>query len=585
MTYAAASGDAERFLHTDAATLAPILEAGIIKDPALLQTLPKGIGFVHSGMGEKERSRVEALYADGIIQLLIAPANMCWELTVTAQLVLIMDTVSYDGRDHRYVDYPITDMLQMVGKAGRPLIGDEAGKCVIFCHSPKKEHLKRLLYEPLPIESHLDHFLHDHLNAEVVTKTIENKQDAVDYVTWTLYYRRLAHNPNYYNLQGVTHRHLSDHLSELVENVVNDLEESRAVAVESDVGLSALNLGMIAAYYYIAYTTVELFASSLTEKTKLKGLLEILTASSEYDMLPVRQYEERSLQALSTHLPQKLADGAKFSDPHTKALILLQAHFSRQALSLDLAADRNVVLGSALKLLQALVDVISSNGWLKPALVAMESSQMVVQGLWDRDHPLMQLPHFSKAIVDRCQAHEEEIDTVFDIMGLEDDVRDSLLQLSPAQMADVAHFCNNYPNIDLEYDVADADEVETGDAVQMTVTLEREVDEDMDASTIGQVSAPRYPKPKVEGWWLVVGDVKRNSLLCIKRIALQKSAKVKLDFVAPDEAGDYKLTLYFMCDSYLGCDQEYEFDLSVAQGDSDEEEDSEDGDSDGMEED
>ena len=545
-------------------------------------------------------------------------------------------------------------MLQMVGKAGRPLIGDEAGKCVIFCHSPKKEHLKRLLvssvndhdvihhrrsttplllnassrcfhfahflplpltahrsllttsfqYEPLPIESHLDHFLHDHLNAEVVTKTIENKQDAVDYVTWTLYYRRLAHNPNYYNLQGVTHRHLSDHLSELVENVVNDLEESRAVAVESDVGLSALNLGMIAAYYYIAYTTVELFASSLTEKTKLKGLLEILTASSEYDMLPVRQYEERSLQvsvnstrlnfrsvtlypwasspfpfsrpstkgiyaltpalsptrlltpaprkALSAHLPQKLADGAKFSDPHTKALVLLQAHFSRQALSLDLAADRNVVLGSAVKLLQALVDVISSNGWLKPALVAMESSQMVVQGLWDRDHPLMQLPHFSKAIVERCQAHEEEIDTVFDIMGLEDDVRDSLLQLSPAQMADVAHFCNNYPNIDLEYDVADADEVETGDAVQMTVTLEREVDEDMDASTIGQVSAPRYPKPKVEGWWLVVGDVKRNSLLCIKRISLQKSAKVKLDFVAPDEAGDYKLTLYFMCDSYLG---------------------------------
>ena len=82
--------------------------------------------------------------------------------------------------------------------------------------------------------------------------------------------------------------------------------------------LSPLNLGMIAAYYYIAYTTVELFASSLTEKTKLKGLLEILTASSEYDGIPVRQYEEKSLQALSAHLPQKLADGAKFSDPHTK---------------------------------------------------------------------------------------------------------------------------------------------------------------------------------------------------------------------------------------------------------------------------
>ena len=35
--------------------------------------------------------------------------------------------------------------------------------------------------------------------------------------------------------------------------------------------LDPLNLGMIAAYYYVAYTTIELFAASLTAKTKLKA--------------------------------------------------------------------------------------------------------------------------------------------------------------------------------------------------------------------------------------------------------------------------------------------------------------------------
>lgn len=62
----------------------------------------------------------------------------------------------------------------------------------------------------------------------------------------------------------------------------------------------------------------------------------------------------------------------------------------------DLSMDQARIVKDTTRLLQATVDVIASNGWLSPALTAMELSQMVTQGLWDRDPVLMQLPHFNR---------------------------------------------------------------------------------------------------------------------------------------------------------------------------------------------
>lgn len=43
----------------------------------------------------------------------------------------------------------------------------QMGKCVLLCHAPRKEYYKKFLFEPLPVESHLDHYLHDTFVAEV----------------------------------------------------------------------------------------------------------------------------------------------------------------------------------------------------------------------------------------------------------------------------------------------------------------------------------------------------------------------------------------------------------------------------------
>lgn len=50
---------------------------------------------------------------------------------------------------------PITDILQMMGRAGRPQF-DKTGVAVIMVHDPKKSFYKKFLYEPFPVESSLE---------------------------------------------------------------------------------------------------------------------------------------------------------------------------------------------------------------------------------------------------------------------------------------------------------------------------------------------------------------------------------------------------------------------------------------------
>lgn len=40
-------------------------------------------------------------------------------MNLPARLVIVKGTEYFDGKLSRYVDYPLTDVLQMIGRAGR----------------------------------------------------------------------------------------------------------------------------------------------------------------------------------------------------------------------------------------------------------------------------------------------------------------------------------------------------------------------------------------------------------------------------------------------------------------------------------
>lgn len=154
------------------------------------------------------------------------------------------------------------------------------------------------------------------------------------------------------------------------------------------------------------------------------------------------------------------------------------------------------------------------------------------------------------------------------------------LGLSQTQLMQAANFTNfKYPNIDLEFELEDPEEITAGSPAYIKVKIEREVDdEDEDVEIDTTVHAPFFPTKKMENWWLVVGEESTKTLLAVKRITIGRKLNLRLEYTVPTP-GEHDLKLFLMSDSYVGVDQDPSFSVTVAEGmdeDEDEEEEDED---------
>jgi pre-mRNA-splicing helicase BRR2 len=578
LTACLADGDEDRFLHVETEQIQKLLER--VHEEALAEALSHGIGYYHEALSQSDKRIVKHLYNQGAIQVLVASRDVCWELDCTAHLVVVMGTQYFEGREHRYVDYALGEVLHMFGKALEPS-RDGRGRGVLMVPAVKRDYYKKFLSEALPVESHLHNFLHDAFVTEISTRMIESGDDAINWTTFTYFYRRLLANPSYYSLTDPTHDGLSRYLSDLVETTLKDLTESKIIEFDDEDGsITPQNAAMIAAYYNISYITMHTFLLSLNARIKLKGILEIVTSATEFESIQIRRHEEGILRRIYDRVPVKMASPV-YDSPHFKAFVLLQAHFSRMQLPIDLAKDQEIIVSKILSLLSASVDILSSDGHLN-AMNAMEMSQMVVQAMWDRDSPLKQIPHFTPEVVK--VANDFGIKDIFDFMEKMNPEENpqygqlvKRLGLTQSQLAQAANFTNSkYPDVSLEFEVEDADNLRAGEASYLNIAIEREVDEDEEFDPT--VHCPFYPAKKLENWWLVVGDESTKTLLAIKRVTIGRSLKVKLEFTVPTP-GKHDLKLFLMSDSYVGVDQEPSFSVTVAEGmdvDDDEEEEEDD---------
>lgn len=542
--YAASDEHPRKFIDIPEEALEMILSQ--ITDQNLRHTLQFGIGLHHAGLNDRDRSIVEELFGNNKIQVLVSTSTLAWGVNLPAHLVIIKGTEFFDGKLKRYVDFPITDILQMMGRAGRPQF-DQHGKAVILVHEPKKSFYKKFLYEPFPVESSLREHLHNHFNAEIVSGTIRHKEDAIHYLTWTYLFRRLMFNPAYYGLEDRDPGILSSYLSSLVQSTFEDLEDGGCIKITED-SVEPLILGSIASQYYLSYLTVAMFGSNLGPDLSLEVLLHILSAASEYDELPVRHNEENYNAKLAEKVPY-IVDKNRLDDPHVKTNLLLQAHFSQVEMPIsDYITDLKSVLDQSIRIIQAMIDICANSGWLSSTISCMHLLQMIMQGLWfEKDSALQMIPNMTLDLVGTCRKKG-----VFSVQQLLDLPRSSLQAMVGNKDAsnlyqDIQHFPRIQMNLKLQ---TRGDK--GGNVFRLNIRLE-DVNRRRKTS---RAHVPRFPKVKDEAWWLVIGNSVSSELLALKRVSFTSRLVTHMDLPSTSVTSQ-GLKLILISDCYLGYELEY----------------------------
>nr|CAD7572321.1 unnamed protein product [Timema californicum] len=590
IAYLAGEEDPKQWLHMEEQEMEQIVAN--IKDSNLKLTLAFGIGMHHAGLQERDRKTVEELFVNQKIQILIATATLAWGVNFPAHLVVVKGTEYYDGKIHRYVDMPITDVLQMMGRAGRPQY-DDSGIAMVLVHDVKKNFYKKFLYEPFPVESSLLEVLADHVNAEIVAGTVQTKQDILNYLTWTYFFRRLLQNPTYYNLESLQEHEIHGFLSALVDKALNSLLDAYCVFIDEDErSVRPSSMGRIASFYYLSHLTMEHFQEHLGPDLSQEDLLRALSDVHEYDQLPVRHNEDVMNGELAKSCPLSV-DPYTLDSSHTKALLLLQAHFSRLPLPItDYLTDLKSVLDQSMRIMQAMIDTCAERGWLATTLRVQQIMQMVVQARWSGDSPLLTLPHlephhlylFSNKPKDP-KHRGKNIRTLPGLRATCHNNYEALAAILRREMDDnqieqIHKVLCAMPLVKVEMGVqgfwSDGDMSQERRVTQpqgrdawLPLHADQEYTLAVHLHRVGRSDAkahcPNFPRGKDEGWFLVLGIPETAELVAMKRVSALRGSRStqQLSFVTPRKTGRMIFTLYLISDCYLGWDQQYDIQCDI----------------------
>lgn len=224
-----------------------------------------------------------------------------------------------------------------------------------------------------------------------------------------------------------------------------------------------------------------------------KFLVEFLCIADENQVLlsaahptDVAEFKRLALEVKPSMVKQRFQDAKTFGSYFqyaAKASILMHAYLLRiQLSSKQMKDDLDFLLKDAHKFLGVMMELALQRGFVRTVFGVFDLMQLVTQGLFTHDSPLLQLPHLTAE--DCRKLNRKNIKTPHHILkmlgagapaGGADKLAKILPDITPKQWADIRSVAELIPDVELthSYSVEDEEGLYEGDLVTLKVQLER----------------------------------------------------------------------------------------------------------------
>ncbi|KAI9806600.1 MAG: hypothetical protein M1825_006057 [Sarcosagium campestre] len=503
------------------------------------------VAFHHAGLALSDRQSIEKGYLGGQLSVICCTSTLAVGVNLPCHLVIIKNTVSWQTGGLK--EYSDLEIMQMLGRAGRPQFDDEAVG-IIMTSSEKVGRYETTVSGQEVLESCLHLNLIEHMNAEIGLGTISDLPSARRWLKGTFLYVRLRQNPQHYRLEEDRSWQDTDQLlAQICNRDIDLLCDAELVSREDK--LKCTELGESMARHYVKFETMLVFLG-LKEKARMSEILSALAQAAEFKEVRMKAAEK------SLYKEYNKSNGIMFPIKVDLALVahkvslIIQAelggveypvseqfkkhHYQHQV-------DQNVVFQQVRRLINCVVDCMRHRKDSVAVRNGLELARSLAARAWDSSAlQLKQVENVGIAAARKLSA--AGINSIDALEGTEAHRIEMILSRNPPFGSKMLAKLKDFPKLRVSAKV-EGKSVKAGEPVKVRIS--------------GQIGFMNERPPTLFGreklFVCFLAETSDGQLLDFGRLSAAKlGQEADIAFVAPLTNATQYVSVYVMCEQIAG---------------------------------